>query len=217
MNTWTTRLRERMQSLGLTQEELAQRLGITRAAIAHYLAERRAPSLKQFNKLAHVLHCDPAWLQFGITAKIPENHSNELTSHWTRRVPLLSWRQISESSVIEDYINDKTTWVPGVCQQEEKSRWFALCLHGDAMTAPSGQTLSFLANDILIVDPDKTPQHGDFVIAMLPESSEATFKQYVVDAGKSYLKPLNPQYPIQPFTPEISIAGIVISRLTMLK
>lgn len=65
MNTWASRIRERMSELQLTQEELANKLGVTRGAITHYLSGRRVPPLRQFHKLAAVLKTDPAWLQFG--------------------------------------------------------------------------------------------------------------------------------------------------------
>jgi transcriptional regulator with XRE-family HTH domain len=52
----------------MTQEMLAEKLGITRSAVCHYLAKRRVPSLDQFVKLAAALECDPAWLQYGVTS-----------------------------------------------------------------------------------------------------------------------------------------------------
>lgn len=68
---------------------------------------------------------------------------------------------------------------------------------------------------MLIINPDKEPTHGDFVIAILPKSKEATFKQYVEDGGIRYLKPLNPQYPLTQLDKGTSICGVVVSCLSL--
>lgn len=65
MNTATKRIKLRMKELQLTQAELADKIGISRGAITHYLAGRRIPRHEQFLKLAEVLECNPSWLQYG--------------------------------------------------------------------------------------------------------------------------------------------------------
>ncbi|WOQ95721.1 S24 family peptidase [Vibrio cholerae] len=50
--------------------------------------------------------------------------------------------------------------------------------------------------DYLFVDPTKIePANGDYVIAMLEDSKEATFKQYIELDGRKMLKATNPDYP----------------------
>lgn len=53
-----------------------------------------------------------------------------------------------------------------------------------------------------------TASPGDFVIAQVDK--RATFKQLVRDSGVRYLKPLHPQYPIEEFTSETRIVGVVV-------
>jgi transcriptional regulator with XRE-family HTH domain len=80
MNSWSNRIKERMRALGLTQEMLAKKMGITRGAVAHYLGERRIPPLGQFKKLAAILKTDPAWLHYGtITEKSSKASDNKKT------------------------------------------------------------------------------------------------------------------------------------------
>lgn len=81
------------------------------------------------------------------------------------------------------------------------------------MTASSGYSKSFHEGDLIIVDSESATSNGDFVIAILPRSKEATFKQYVIDGGVHYLKPLNPQYPIIQIDKGTHICGKVIKRL----
>lgn len=67
MEPWLTRMKQRLDELKLRQEDLAQRIGITRSAVCHYLSGRRVPALKQMEKIAVALECEPVWLQYGIT------------------------------------------------------------------------------------------------------------------------------------------------------
>lgn len=212
VTAWVTRIKLRMKELGMTQETLALKMGVTRGAVTHYLAGRRVPPLRQFQKLAAILKADPAWLQFGT---IEENQSSKKISQKKEkiepiynRIPLLSWTQVSEfvdatkisSDEIKEYLPDFYT---------QKSHWYALHIIGDAMIAPSNGR-SFHEGDIIIIDPQKTATHGNYVVALLPGSKEATFKQYVIDGGVRYLKPLNPQYPIAQIDESTYICGIVI-------
>src|SRR5436190_24403025 len=96
--SWKTRIKSRMKELGLTQEELANKMGITRGAVTHYLAGRRVPPLNQFQKLAHVLKVDPAWLQYGVTALGDKPTSKSKTEGKIAHhlIPILSWKQAAE-------------------------------------------------------------------------------------------------------------------------
>ncbi|SMX31302.1 adenosylcobalamin-dependent ribonucleoside-diphosphate reductase [Actibacterium lipolyticum] len=71
--TFAGRLRLARKGTGLTQEELARKLGITKSAISN--AENGiAQSMRNLAKLAEVLGVQPGWLQFGSTA--PEVMAN---------------------------------------------------------------------------------------------------------------------------------------------
>lgn len=219
MNTWATRIKSRMKELDLTQEELAQKMGLTRGAVTHYLAGRRIPPLKQFQKLASILKADPAWLQFGIQAeKISapkqekEKKEKEVKRETTFSLPVLSWQQAAElidvSKVKRDEIKE---WIPHFFT--DKPRWYGLRIEGDSMTASSRHGNSFSEDDMIVIDPDKEVEHGSYVIAMLPRFKEVTFKQYVIDGGIRYLKPLNPQYPITSIDDKTHICGVVVSKI----
>jgi transcriptional regulator with XRE-family HTH domain len=71
MDTWRTRLRRRFEELkardGLTQEGLAERVGVTQGTVGHWLSGRRTPdTLATFEALANALSVHPAWLIYGI-------------------------------------------------------------------------------------------------------------------------------------------------------
>jgi SOS-response transcriptional repressor LexA len=217
MKTWSTRIKDRMKELGLTQEDVAKKMGITRGAITHYLAGRRQPPLSQFSKLALILEVDPSWLQFG-TAEKTKNHFEtnseiEKTNQLTKLIPIYSWEQISSLSESKKIDNNQIEeYVPHF--YADKSSWYALRVKGDSMTAPLGYGKSFNEGDILIVDPEKPISHGDFVVVLMHGAEEATFKQYVVDGGIRYLKPLNPQYPIIQSDENNWLCGVIIASIS---
>jgi len=218
MNTWETRIKTRMKEMEMTQEELANKMGLTRGAVTHYLGGRRIPPLKQFQKLAQILKVDPAWLQFGVgkesisaPKKIAEKQEKPAPKQ--HPIPILSFSQAAEfldvSKIKHEEIKEWLTHF-----YTDKPRWYALRIKGDSMTAPHAHSKSFYEGEIIIVDPEKDAEHGDYVIALLPRAKEATFKQYVQDGGVRYLKPLNPQYPIAEIGKGTYVSGVVVGCLS---
>lgn len=208
MTSWAKRIKSRMKELDLTQEELASKLGITRGAITHYLAGRRVPPLRQFQKIAAVLKTDPAWLQFGTTKEKLIDDKKLKTEPRKQAIPILSWELAAElNSLTNIDKSEMQEWVPHL--YTDKIRWYALLVNGDSMTAPIGRK-SFHEGDIIIIDPDIAPSNNSFVVALLPKSKQLTFKQYVVDGGIRYLKPLNQQYPLIQIDEKTLICGVVV-------
>lgn len=56
------RLTEAIRQSGMTQTELARRLGIYQSAIGQYLSGRAMPALDTFANLCAVLDIDPAYI-----------------------------------------------------------------------------------------------------------------------------------------------------------
>lgn len=70
----------------------------------------------------------------------------------------------------------------------------------------------FTDGDIIVVDPDKTPANGNYIIAK-NGTTEVTFKQLVIDGQSVFLKPLNDRYPIRDMTGiEFRIVGVVVEK-----
>jgi transcriptional regulator with XRE-family HTH domain len=53
------RIQKRRQELGITQEELADRLDLSRTHMGHIEQGRRSPSLEVLNKIAKALRTSP--------------------------------------------------------------------------------------------------------------------------------------------------------------
>ncbi|MEL7453352.1 MAG: XRE family transcriptional regulator [Pseudomonadota bacterium] len=104
-------------------------------------------------------------------------------------------------------------------QPEEAQEWmhcpapkysentYALVVRGDSMTAPFGR--SYPNGCIIFVDPEiRGVSNGDRVIAKIVGQPEVTFKQFVEEDGRRFLKPLNPAYPV--ITDEFRVIGKII-------
>ena len=214
LKEWPDRIKLRMKALGLTQAALAEKMGMTRAAIGHYLSGRRVPPVKKYEKMAEILQTEAAWLQYGIALEIdPETYTkrykivDDLPTLFP--IPILSWEQvdvIADTSLLD---RDKVTeWVPRMYSDGLQS--FALHVKGDSMVSPYGHMDSYREGDYVQFDNDHNPAHGKYVVAILPGAKEAIFRQYVIEGGIPYLKPLNPQYPLVQIDENTKICGVMV-------
>lgn len=203
MKTLADRLNERMDELGMTQDRLAELAKVSQTTI-HKLCTGKAKESRKLVAIANVLGTNSEWLQSG---KEGWQANTEPGPAITGVVPLISWVQAGAFCNVVDLFQpgDAEDWLPTI--QKLGPRSYALRVKGDSMTAPYGR--SYPEGCIIYVDPDTAVTNGARVIAKLPDSEEATFKMYVEDAGKRFLKPLNPQYPILELTSDMLICGVV--------
>lgn len=61
------KLRHRARELGLTDTEVARRLGLSQARYAHYVKDKREPDFRTFLNICRILATSPDRL-FGVTA-----------------------------------------------------------------------------------------------------------------------------------------------------
>jgi len=126
-----------------------------------------------------------------------------------RYLPVVSWVQAGAfTEAIDNHaVGDADEWIAIVGNVGAHA--FALKIEGDSMSP------EFRPNEYVAVDPSREPKNGSFVVAKLSNDNVATFKQLVYDAGRMYLKPLNPQYPIIDVTDkeDLHICGVVIQKV----
>jgi len=127
------------------------------------------------------------------------------------KVPLISWVRAGSWTGISDifYPDEAEEWITVVSPVGQDS--FALRVHGDSMSP------EFNPGDIIIVDPDKPVESNDYAVVKIENDSQngkATFKQFVRDADRVYLKPLNTQYPVMDMTGvKFKIVGKVVQKI----
>jgi SOS-response transcriptional repressor LexA len=128
----------------------------------------------------------------------PDGTENVKAAPRRRRVPLISWVQAGAwNDVIDNFEpGDADDWVD-VYDVVPGDNAFALRVSGDSMTSPhAGDALTFPEGTIVVVDPSRAVNPGDFVVAKDMRTQQATFKKLTSDGGRLYLKPLNPAYPL---------------------
>ena len=50
MDKWIALVRDRMEELGLTQEQLAERVGVSQGSVGHWVNKRRQPKIESMNR-----------------------------------------------------------------------------------------------------------------------------------------------------------------------
>ena len=125
------------------------------------------------------------------------------------RVPLISWVQAGNfEQAIDVYpVGGAEDWYP--MPKKAGPNTYCLRVEGDSMSAQYGK--SYPAGSVIFVDPDqRSPANGQRIIAKLEGTDDVTFKQFVQEAGRAFLKPLNPQYP--PIFERFKVLGTVIGK-----
>ncbi|WP_102880240.1 LexA family protein [Pseudomonas protegens] len=193
----------------------------TTQAISKWLNGEAMAEADSMAALCSWLKVRREWLEYGVLPKhqVGENNMRQLDvsarstfseiNQCVDRVPLISWIQASAwcEAITNFEAQDAEAWLS--CPTPISKSGYALKVVGDSMTNP-GPGRSYPTGCIIFVDPEADVKKGDRVIARVPRSNEATFKIFVEDAGRQFLRPINPQYPIIDITEEINICGKVV-------
>lgn len=202
----------------LTQIDLANRVGIDQATVSG-LERGRYQRSSYTASIAKVCGVSAIWLEAGTGTMLQgvgdqslddlesSNIEPALAPSRSFEYPEISWVQAGSPVEAIEHSNLAS------CQTYTSDVWagddgFWLRVVGSSMTSQSG--ISFPEGMLILVAPDIEPRPGQFVVARMVESNEATFKQLVRDAGDFYLRPLNPTYPAKLMDSTWEIVGTVV-------
>ena len=162
---------------GLTRKalaELTESLKISR--INNYERGERTPGPEEIKQLAKVLEVSPAFLMC-----LSDDKQGKLKKPLGlgALIPLLNYKQACDPTVcIQEIKNEQYTEIftlipisPSLTARIGENA-FALEVKDDSMTP------EFRKTDVLIIDPDTTPNPGDFVIAKLDGDNEVILRKY---------------------------------------
>lgn len=186
------RIKERRLALNLTQEELAQRLGLQKSAIAKY-ESGRVENIKRsvLAKMAEVLECSPTYLM-GWDDEQPSapSYSNIFPLQRTR-VPLLGPIACGEPSFCNE---DRESYVEAGADVRAD---FCLKARGDSMTGAR-----IMDGDIVFIQKDAELVNGQIYAVAIDD--EATLKRVYYDETAQELRLLaeNPKYPTMVYSGE---------------
>ncbi|HHL2712811.1 TPA: LexA family protein [Yersinia enterocolitica] len=191
-------------SLGLTQSELARRVGIVPRQIAAYEGGEAKPRIKVLQNLAAALGTTTDWLTMG-KGNGPDVSSVKRTVT-VREIPVLTHVQ-SRFETLDELLKIASIkdFIPAPPEANENC--FAVEVQGNSMS--SGDGISFPPGSIVTFDSSIEAVSGDFVLCILNDETEATFKQLILDQGQVYLKSLNPEFPMIP-TEFLKVVGVAI-------
>jgi SOS-response transcriptional repressor LexA len=206
------RIREAMGKMSAA--DLARAAGVTPGAVTQWLdGTTKSLRAEKAARLEVATGYRAAWIVTGKGPKlVRQEESNVDFAPTKRRVPIISWVKAGSWSDVQD------TFHPGEADEWADafdslpgSNAFALRVVGDSMTSPSPGARTFPEGTIIIVDPARGANAGDFVVAKDVHTQQATFKQLTTDGGRWFLRPLNPAYPtIEIDDPDMRVIGRVI-------
>lgn len=213
--TWQDLVKSRMKELDVTQEKLAEQLGKTQGAIGHWLNGRREPGVDDISNIMKVLGIDEISLyRDGFAKTLPtegDNFTYAGSYKKSKAFPLISWISAGEWNDAEEplQVSEIDDWYESSSKIIGKGFW--LRVEGDSMTAPMG--VSVPEGTLVLFDTGKEPENGSLVIAKLTDSNEATFKKLILDGGKTYLKGLNPAWPLVEVNGNCRIIGVAVQMM----
>lgn len=227
------------KSLGVTQQSAAEYMNITQGAVSHMIQGRNPIHTDALIAFAEILDVHPAEinphsklrrhhivpLSKGGSVNDRDNliyfepeepaalHSNvgEVAEppyiQKKRMAPVIDAVRAGQwTEATDPYpVGYAESWEPIDDTDAENVFW--LRVRGDSMQAAVGPSIP--EGHLIKVDPSAPVNNGSLVVAKLEDSNEATFKKYVEDAGKKYLKPLNPAYPMMEINGNCRIIGAV--------
>jgi SOS-response transcriptional repressor LexA len=198
-----------------SQAAVARWLEVQQPALTRALRVNHVPESWLY-KVAYQTGHSVEWLRTGKGERLDSRFSGELRAGLVaesradygaargRMVPVLTWIQAGALTAATDpypYAGAAEDYVPAAVKGK---RCFALRVHGDSMLP------AFMEGDTIVVDPDRAPQSGDLVVAVVDDAGEATFKQYLKKRDGQVLHPLNASYKEIPLAPEHRIVGKVV-------
>lgn len=191
--TWHSLAKSRMKKLGITQEQLAEKLGVTQGAIGHWLNKRREPSMDIILGILAALELKN--ISIGVDGNVTNETQNlEIAPPDIHRIPVLTYVQAGVWTSPDEIREGDGNFSYITTDLELGDRAFAIVIRGSSMEP------EFVEGDVILIDPDEPLHPGDFVVAKNGEE-EATFKKYrprgYKDDGSELfeLKPLNDDYP----------------------
>jgi len=201
---------ERKKARGLTQDKMADILGITQGAVSQYLHGKIPMGYLTLVGFTNALGLHPA----DIRTDLPEQR---VSISVVREADPPPYKDMERGQVPYIAAQQVTEWLAGgrpavhgwmFCPVDVGRRAFVTIQRGIAM-APR-----FNDGDFLFIDPDETPVHGSGVLVMLAGEAPSV-RELQVDGDAMLLGAANPDWPGARLTmlpTDAVIAGVVVGK-----
>jgi SOS-response transcriptional repressor LexA len=215
------RIAARLAELGWKQVDLLRAVPALDSKTLSALINRDSKRSEFAGQIADALRVNMRWLLDGVGEKEFRTGLAAVTKEAPNvgapieikgTIPLISWVQAGTFCHVVDIFEpgDAEEWLPTLHAHGPHA--YALRVDGDSMVNPNPLGKTYPPGCIVYVDPDMPITNGCRVIAKIPSEEKATFKVFVEDAGRRYLRPLNPAYPTIEMTEGMLICGVVVGK-----
>ncbi len=197
---------------GKKKGQIATECGVAPSAVTQWIkGVSKALKPENLYALARATGFNPEWIAIGEGPERPQRLQNvEMAlqpSRAPQTYPLISWISAGQRADSPDNFvpGDAEDWLPSTENAGPHGYW--LLVKGPSMTSTTSP--SFPDGTPILIKPEGFDLiSGKFYIAK-HRDGETTFKQYIYDAGREYLVPLNAKFE----TVEMDDAWDVIGRV----
>lgn len=183
MKTLGDRIRIAREAIGITQSELARRVRVRPQTVNQWESGAKSPSRTSITELVAATGKSASWLLYG---SHETEHNGNSPPQFGRRVPRLTIMEASQHNALASI--KETAFANFPCGP----RAFAFDLPNDSCSP------DFQKGSLWIVDPDKLPMPGDYVLA-LHSGGKPVFGEYREETSAAgtvtVVAPLNPRWP----------------------
>lgn len=177
-------LRARMDRVGMTQAELAQKLGLGQSTIAEWYHGRKYPRPKSLQMIADALGVYMSDL------REPQNSTGQ-----TKKAVAIPVLGSVPAGIPISAVQEILDWEEISEDMARRGEYFALRIRGTSMEP------RFREGDVIIVRQQETVENGEIAVVMV-NGEDATVKHfYRSDAGIT-LTGTNPSFPPLTYTPD---------------
>lgn len=208
--------------LGLTQEKLAHALDMNQSSVSHYMNGVNPLNAAAASAFARILGVDVFEFSPRLAREIADMAGGvgraahaAVESNVEPALGPIRYFEYPEISWVQAGVAMEALELPniGACEAHPSDAWagpngFWLKVRGPSMTSHGG--VSFSEGMVILVAPGFDVESGQYVVAKMIDTNEATFKQFIRDSGRAFLKPLNPAFPTIEMDDTWTIVGRVV-------
>lgn len=191
METLGTRLKNQRKSKKLTQQQVADAIGVSKTSVIYWEKDENLPKHDSLMALAQILGVTSDYLLHGKESDSLDKNTTAPFPIAGRLVPVISWIQAGTWTTADSVPmgTQFKEWLPP--NPKCGKNGYGLIVVGESMSP------DFRPSDKIYVNPDfqiSDLKTGDLVIVACDGETEATFKKLIVESNGMYLEPLNPKW-----------------------
>ncbi|MBX3736721.1 MAG: LexA family transcriptional regulator [Candidatus Didemnitutus sp.] len=190
------RLNARTERKGLSQSEIAEKLGVSVTRVNHWFRGRNFPKAAERLRLADLLEVNLEWLLRGegdIEKTAGGVVEESQAGYAVREIPVISW---SHAGAAATYDEMPKHWQGKVATTSRDRKAFAVTIEGDCMEP------KFFAGDRVVLEPSGELRNGKPVVAKLADDAVQLRVYTKMPSGAIRLASLKPDiYPTLEYSP----------------